>query len=159
MGKTIALITVIAILGTMLVGASVFFHGTEASKKGSKTTQIKVYVKNLEKIDQRVGLWICMKDDDNKCHGEKTINLQNNGKKSKILAATFKIKFSSNPSDEFGPGDVSACDRLKGFGFDTANECVYANNVKVGKNKYKATLDYQDLLDELFASRGDIRLD
>jgi hypothetical protein len=139
-GLVIVAVVAIAIL---LVGSTAFSHSAEAKNKESK---IKVYVKNIDRINGKLSLNICIADDDSHCHGEKTINLQkasNGGKKSKILAATFKIKFSSNPSDEFGPGDVSACGKLLG-----ADECSYASLKKVKSNNYKATLDYNDLFEK-----------
>jgi hypothetical protein len=144
-GRIYATIAIMPI-AVILIGAVAFSHSAEAKK--SKKFELKVYVSSIEPIGHKVLLHICMADDDSKCHGEKTVNLQkisNDGDKSRVLAGTFKIKQLT----DLGPGDVSACGKLEDHG-TVANDCTYGNHAKIGKNKYKEVLNYEDLLNELF---------
>lgn len=126
-------------IAILLVGSTAFSHSTEAKNKESN---IKVYVKNIGKINGKLPLKVCMADDDG-CFGKvKTVDLKkasNGGRKSKIQVATFKIRFNPDPAEEFTPADVSACGKLPG-----AVDCSYGNLKKVN-GSYKATLDYKDL--------------
>ncbi len=114
----------------------------------SKKFEVKVYVTNIEEIGHKLLLHLCMKDDNDKCHGEKTVDLRkisDNGEKSRVLAATFVIK----ETKFLHPGDVAACGTLEDNGL-VAHDCPFGQVQKVKAGKYKAVVDYRDLLKELF---------
>jgi hypothetical protein len=141
-------LTVIAIMAVtaLLVAGATVGHSAEAKRgsSSSKTSEVQVYVKNVFKTKPKEiqKLQVCLASDDG-CMNRflKTVNLQNSdGKHGIQKVATFQIKFSNNPYDEFGPSDVSACGKLR-----HAVDCAYGNLVKSGKNGYKATIDYREL--------------
>jgi hypothetical protein len=134
----------LAVIAAMLV-SSVLMYTAEAKTKKST---IKVYIFHIVKnpwLKEKAK--VCMSDDDG-CFGKtKTVDLQKatkNFKESRILVSTYHLAFSTNPDDEFGPSDVSACGRLIVKGL-IANDCAYGDLEKTGKKSYRALIDFDDL--------------
>ena len=152
--KKILAVSAILIL---VVSVGVIGGTTHEVEAKAKTSTIKVYVDDIDGIFHKETLKVCIASDDG-CLSKatKTVDLRklsDGGDKSKVQVGIFKIKFSSNPDDEFGPSDVSACGKLSVQGL-SANDCAYASLKKVKSNQYKATIDYQDLSDRLYDAEG-----
>src|SRR6476619_1046156 len=142
-GKSIALIAVIAILGTMLVSGNIFFHGVEAKKR--QPSEIKVYVSNVGEIKQKLLLRVCISDDDDCFTKEKTTDLQKHSGDKRATVATYQLTFSGDPKDLFSPSDVLACGKLNGHPTNGDNSvCVGLQKVK--SKHWRAVMSYNDLL-------------
>ena len=150
--KSIVLILAIAIL---LVGSTVVSHSAEAKKR--KPSEIKVYVKNVEKIDHKLLLKVCSVDDDD-CFGKiKTVDLQKYSGDKMAMVTTYHLTFSPNPKDLFAPDDVGACGKLNGRPTNSdQNPC--ADLQKVKSKHWKAVITYADLFERMH-DVGDIRFD
>ena len=137
------------------MGSTAFSHNADAKKR--KPSEIKVYVKNVEKIDHKLLLRVCITDDDDCITKEKTVDLKKHSGDKRATVATYQLTFSGNPKDEFSPSDVLACGKLNGHPTNgDGSTCVGLEKVK--SKHWKAVITYADLFERAH-DVGDIRFD